>query len=374
VNDAVFETPFGNFTLQRRPQVKRLRAWDAADEYLIELAADHPAQRALVVNDGFGALACALHRSRPVSWGDSFTSHLCTRENYQRNGLEADFSALPATAAPQGPFDLVLWRVPKSLALFEQQIARLHGVLTAQTTVIAGGMDKHLLPDTKALLSRLGQVDTLPGRKKSHLFRLAPDPSLPPPPQPRHVELPLPEHDLILHGDANVFARERLDIGARFFIDQFAALPPARRVADLGCGNGVLSLVLARARPDSEVYLFDDSYQAIASAMADWRGNIGEPAAERFHVDDVFCSYRGEPFDLILCNPPFHQQHVVGDHIARRMFAQGRRHLRTGGELWVVANRHLDYPRLLRQLFGNCRRLADGAKFMVLAATAERSG
>jgi 16S rRNA (guanine1207-N2)-methyltransferase len=51
------------------------------------------------------------------------------------------------------------------------------------------------------------------------------------------------------------------------------------------------------------------------------------------------------------------------------MFAQSRRHLRSGGELWVVGNRHLDYHVKLRRLFGDCRQVAAHPKFVVLAAT-----
>lgn len=373
MHDLKLDTPFGQLTLQRRPRVPGLRAWDGADEYLLEqAAATPPPHTSLVINDNFGALTCALHVTEPVSWGDSFVAHHATADNWRRNNLPDDFTALPATATPPPGFDLVLWRVPKSQTLFEQQIARLHGVITPQTRILAGGMDKHLLPRTRELLERLGRVDTLPGRRKAHLFELHPDPSLPPPPPPAIAVTRLPEHDLSLHNDANLFAREQLDIGARFFIEQFPRLPPAARVADVGAGNGVLALVLARLRPDREIHLFDESYQARAAALDNWQRNIGEPVAERFHVGDALSGYTGTPFDLVLCNPPFHQQHVIGGHIARRMFAGSHTHLRRGGELWVVANRHLDYPARLRQLFGNCRQVAAGNKFVVLAATRKK--
>jgi 16S rRNA (guanine1207-N2)-methyltransferase len=110
----------------------------------------------------------------------------------------------------------------------------------------------------------------------------------------------------------------------------------------------------------------------VAAAERNYRDNgfaDGAPAA-RFHVDDGFSSYRGEPFDLILCNPPFHQGHVVGDQIARQLFAQSRQQLRRGGELWIVGNRHLQYHIVLKKIFGNCRQIAANSKFVVLAARA----
>ncbi|WP_234364664.1 methyltransferase, partial [Streptomyces sp. SM8] len=46
------------------------------------------------------------------------------------------------------------------------------------------------------------------------------------------------------------------------------------------------------------------------------------------------------------------------------MFAGARRVLRPGGELWVVANRHLGHHRQLRRLFGNCVTAASDPKFV----------
>lgn len=371
MHETSFDTPFGAFDLHRQPHLPNLKAWDGADHYLLELAAAETQATALIVNDSFGALSCALHRCNPISWSDSYTTHAASRANFVRNHLDGKLTTLPSTELPVA-CDLVLWRVPKSLQLFEQQIARLQPLLRPDSVVLVGGMDKHLLPNTKELLARLGTVTTLPGKKKSHVFRVQPDPTLPPAPIPR--EAVVRDLGLTLRADTAVFAREKIDIGARFFIAQLGHLPPAQRIADLGCGNGILSLVIARQYPQADIHLFDESYQAIASARANWAENIGEPDPGRFHIGDGLDGdaedRRGEPFDLILCNPPFHQQHVIGDHIARQMFAQSRAALRRGGELWVVGNRHLDYHIALRRLFGNCRQIATNPKFVVLAARA----
>jgi 16S rRNA (guanine1207-N2)-methyltransferase len=50
------------------------------------------------------------------------------------------------------------------------------------------------------------------------------------------------------------------------------------------------------------------------------------------------------------------------------MFADSRRSLRRGGELWVVGNRHLGYHAKLKRLFGNCEVVASNTKFVVLRA------
>jgi len=71
----------------------------------------------------------------------------------------------------------------------------------------------------------------------------------------------------------------------------------------------------------------------------------------------------------VLSNPPFHADHAVSDATAWQMFVESRDALRSSGQLWIVGNRHLDYPAKLKRLFGNCNIIASDKKFMVLRST-----
>ncbi len=73
----------------------------------------------------------------------------------------------------------------------------------------------------------------------------------------------------------------------------------------------------------------------------------------------------------ILCNPPFHQQNAITDHIAWQMFTDSRDVLIKSGHLVVVGNRHLDYHIKLKKLFGGAKVLASDKKFVILG-TAKR--
>lgn len=380
----LFECAFGAFALERRPPAagRPLQAWDAADEYLLaELARRVAAHaelqgRTLVVNDAFGALAVALHAMEPYSWGDSCTAHLAAAENYARNALPNRSIPIPATLPPAAltadtkPLRAVVWRIPKTLALFRQQAALLQSSIDAHTEILAGGMIKHLPEQTVDILGALGRVDILHAQKKARLFRVTPSSDAARRTLPESKSLRIPELDLELAAGANVFARDKFDIGARFFIEQFGRLPQAARVADLGCGNGVLGIALQRVQPAAKVCFFDESYQAVASAAANYAHNRrGDEGTAEFFCDDGLSHYTGAPFDLIVCNPPFHQNHAVGDQIALQLFAHARRHLASDGELWIVGNRHLDYHVAVKRLFGNCRQVAANSKFVVLAAT-----
>lgn len=374
------DCPQGRFFLQRLPLRRRetLRAWDAADEYLLNHVAEEglpAAARLLILNDGFGALTVALHQYQPVSWSDSWLAHEATRCNLAANGLAADtVTCLPSTEQPQGPFDWVLIKLPKNLGFLEHQLRSLRPRLHANSRVIAAGMVKHMPPAAiDCFAANLGETHTSLAVKKARLIFCRPDLERQVPPSPFPKTWPLEGTPYTLVNQANVFSRDSLDIGTRVLLPHVPAVAGAREIIDLGCGNGALGLVAAERNPQARITFVDESYMAVASAEASFRGAFGEGRAARFIANDALSGFEAASADLILCNPPFHQGHAVGDHIAWRMFRQSQRVLRSGGELWIVGNRHLGYHAKLKRLFGHCELVASDRKFVVLRAVKEGS-
>jgi len=371
----LLETPFAQLELLRQPEAphETLQAFDAADEYLLGqvhalgLGAD---ARVMVLNDGFGALAISLAaHGRVTSSGDSHLSHLALRKNLARNGLREDsVEFVPASEVAQGPFDWVLVRVPKTLALLEEQLVRLHGQLAPGARVVAAGMIKHLPRAAGELLERyVGPVQASLAVKKARLLWATPR-SQPAPTSPYPTSYRLEQPPITLRNHANVFCREGLDIGTRAFLPHLPEGLGSRRVADLGCGNGVLGIACALRNPLAELTLVDESYMAVQSARENWQALLAErPVTLR--VDDGLAEQPAESLDGVLCNPPFHQQQVVGDRLAWRMFVQARAALVRGGELWIVGNRHLGYHAKLGKLFRTVTQVGATPKFVVLKAT-----
>jgi 23S rRNA (guanine1835-N2)-methyltransferase len=367
-------TPFARLELIRQPEQNHepLQAFDAADEYLLDqlyqqgLAAD---ARVLLLNDGFGALACSLAgKARVVSSGDSHLGHLALRKNLARNGLPADaVEFVPASESAEGPFDWVLIRVPKTLALLEEQLIRLHGQLAPGARVVAGAMIKHLPRAAGELMENyIGPLRASLAVKKARLLFATPERKpAPRSPYPSRYHLERPPLDLLNH--ANLFCREGLDIGSRAFLAHLPRQLGELRVADLGCGNGVLGIVYALGNPQAQLTLVDESYMAVQSAAANWRAALGERPV-RIRADDGLAGQPADSLDLVLCNPPFHQQQAVGDFLAWRMFQQAQAALLRGGELWIVGNRHLGYHAKLGRLFRGVEQVAATPKFVILKA------
>ncbi len=370
----LLNSPFAELDLIRQPEQANdpLQAFDAADEYLLEhLAAQAlPASaRVLVLNDSFGALAISLRAQvEVISSGDSFLARLGLEKNLPRNGQPFDsVPFVPASEPWQGPFDYVLVRVPKTLALLEEQLIRLQGQLAPGARVVAGAMIKHLPRAAGDLLERyIGPMQASLAQKKARLLvatfedrpRLAS-------PYPSRYRLDQPALELVNH--ANVFCREGLDIGTRAFLPHLPRDLGEARVADLGCGNGILAIASALDNPRAHYTLVDESYMAVQSAEENWRAALGAREVE-IRAADGLAGQAADSLDVVLCNPPFHQQQVVGDFLAWRMFQQAREALVTGGSLYIVGNRHLGYHTKLARLFRGVEQVAATPKFVVLRA------
>jgi 23S rRNA (guanine1835-N2)-methyltransferase len=366
----------GEFELNRLPKrpLELLRAWDAADEYLLNTLAEDlkpPANaRILILNDSFGALAVALSSFQPQAVSDSYLSQQATRLNLARNGLsENSVKLINSLESLKAMFDLVLIKVPKTLALLEDQLIRLHPHLLPSTQIILAGMIKTLPPSIWKMLERLvGPTTTALARKKARLIFAAPAPDLIVPTSPYPVCYRLEGTGYLISNHANVFSRDSLDIGTRFFLQHLPERENACDIIDLGCGNGLLGLVAVERNPAATVHFVDESFMAVASARENFYRAFGKERNATFRAGDGLKDFEPASADLILCNPPFHQQNTVGDQIAVSMFKQSRKVLRKGGELWIIGNRHLNYHMQLNRLFGKHSVVASNAKFVILNA------
>lgn len=374
--------------LQRLPHSRTLQAWDAADEYLLhELAAQKDDTPVIVINDNFGALALAASNPVILSWGDSYMAQQATLHNAALNQIPpppmtgTDHSLQQCLAQLKAEPVRILMRIPKNLAFFSWQLDQLKAFAPTNSELWLAGMDKHLNKNQFELVRNImGSATFLPGVKKARIWQT----TIPAGGQTNaSVEMLEPGFKFTLNhnGSAqlfnlqrtpNVFSAAKTDLGAQFFIEQFTQLAPEAtspqaKVADLGCGNGLLSLCYASLYPHTEIIAVDESFQATLCA----RTNIQQHGLDNrvmTQCTNALESFPDQYFDTILCNPPFHQQMTVGTELAYAMLRTALRTLKPGGQLHLVGNRHLQYNQTLHKLFGNSKTVAGNNKFVVLSA------
>ena len=353
------------------------QAWDAADEYLIthlqETVNDLQDKQIHIYNDDFGVLGCWFAKAKPCWFSDSFVAYKSCLINLQSNQIESEsiqfYNSLQQAPAP---VDVVLLKIPKTTALLEQQLIDMQAVVTAETLVVAAAKANLIQKSTLALFEKyLGPTHTSLAKKKARLIFCQPSGDKKhTSPYPTVWQTSAPDFEI--SNLANVFARQQLDIGARFLLQH---LPNADnlRVVDLGCGNGVLGLHVLHQFPNAKLIFVDESHMAIASAKHNVKTNMPDKIDQCEFLlsnclDDFEQLSQHKCVDIVLCNPPFHQQNTITDHIAVQMFTDAKKVLAKKGLLYVVGNRHLDFPVKLKRLFGQYSMVASDRKFSILAA------
>lgn len=167
-----------------------------------------------------------------------------------------------------------------------------------------------------------------------------------------------------------VFSQNRLDIGTAVLLPELTKMTSGK-IADFGCGSGVISAFLAKLNPKNRIFAMDVDAFALASTKMTFEKNNLAP--EQLEIKAV-TGIEDAPLFLhaIVSNPPFHSGIQTDYNASESLCKTARRHLKSGGELWIVANRFLNYPTLIEQNFGQCVTKADQQGFKVLFASTQK--
>lgn len=162
--------------------------------------------------------------------------------------------------------------------------------------------------------------------------------------------------------EAGVFSADHVDPGSALLA---ANLPKNLRgtVADLGAGWGYLSKAVADRCPDVKaIHLFEANARALACA----RKNLEDGRCE-FHWHDVATGLPGK-YEVIVSNPPFHTGQATDLSLGKAFLRTAADALRTGGRLFLVANRQLPYEPELEALGLVWRKLLEDSTYKLLFA------
>ncbi len=161
---------------------------------------------------------------------------------------------------------------------------------------------------------------------------------------------------------AGVFSADGIDRGSALLA---AALPPEMkgRVADLGAGWGYLAQAVLGRVGVKECHLVEAEADALDCA----RVNVTDERAV-FHWADA-TTVKLPRLDHVVMNPPFHQGRDADPGLGIAFIGAAARMLSPPGVLWLVANRHLPYDRVLTTLFREVQDIGGDAAFRVIRAS-----
>ena len=360
------------------------QAWNQADAYAIETfaklecvthAKNNNTQLKLgLINDTYGALYGILNAaSQPfLECTISFTDGASTAYHYQHNGLDTSNIKTIDTLS-EACLDIAIVKIPKQLDYLDLILAMLSQLRNDQNQtpiVILTGMQKYLSKNFYQLMEKyFGEIQVLPGVKKAKCI-IATAPLK----QPQYLlgnfihTIIAEDFGLTLHNLPNVFSRQQLDIGTRFFLNNFPSLDGVESLLDIACGNGALSLYALQQSSQLTVECTDNSKLALLSLQK----NINETQSKQVNLQHLNCLFNittaPNSIDLILCNPPFHQGHNISDHIAHTMIKQAAQLLKQKGKFYLIGNSHLPYQAILKKYFKQVSRFANNDKFSIYEA------
>ncbi|WP_456788327.1 class I SAM-dependent methyltransferase [Cellulomonas sp. P5_C5] len=364
--------------LRRHPDLEapNLHAVDASDRLVLDEAADDLAGATggsvVVIGDHHGALtlgAIARHGLSGVrTHEDRLLGERALHANAERLGLDG-FTSHGLTPELVAGARVVLLQLPRSLDALDEIAGLIAENADPEVVVYAGGRVKHMTPAMNEVLGRyFATVRAHLARQKSRvLLASGPKSERPSKRWPERTEHPDLGITVCAHGGA--FAGAGIDIGTRALLQHLDAIPTdITSAVDLGCGTGVLAVVLARANEGLTVTATDESAAAVASARKTVEANGLHDRVVVLRADGAE-TVPDASVDLVLLNPPFHVGAAVHDGVARTLFAEAARILRPGGELSAVWNSHLRYRPALERVVGPTRQVSRDPKFTVTVST-----
>lgn len=166
-----------------------------------------------------------------------------------------------------------------------------------------------------------------------------------------------------IFGKPGLFGWDRLDAGSALLVAQLPALldtTRCERLLDLGCGSGYLAVLAARYC--REIVATDNNAAALAVTERTFASN-----GINGKVVAADCGDRLEPaFDLILCNPPFHQGFEHSGDLARRFLEATARLLDRDGQALFVVNAFIGLEALATRYFADSELVARDRSFKVI--------
>jgi 16S rRNA G1207 methylase RsmC len=171
---------------------------------------------------------------------------------------------------------------------------------------------------------------------------------------------------LTFFSSPGIFSKDELDRGTAVLLESMR-LPAQGSVLDLGCGYGVVGLVVGTLAPQLELVQSDVTQKAVTLA----RENAKRAKIETKVIkSDCYDSLGGVRFDVILVNPP----RAAGKDVIRRMISEAPDHLVAGGSLQLVAMTNKggkSYEKMMLDTFGNCEKIGRGSGFTVYCSVRE---
>ena len=161
--------------------------------------------------------------------------------------------------------------------------------------------------------------------------------------------------------DVGVFSKKEVDQGTEILLKTLEQEPLEGKVLDLGCGYGVIGIVLKTIFPGIDLTMVDINERAIELTQINIDSNNMEANA---FVSDGFEKIH-TTFHVVITNPPIR----AGKKVIYALFQDAYEHLEVNGNFYCVIRKNqgaASAQKELERLFGNCECIEKDKGYWIL--------
>ena len=148
--------------------------------------------------------------------------------------------------------------------------------------------------------------------------------------------------NISLYTDNGVFSKEHFDYGSRLLIKNFISEEKTGRVLDLGCGYGVIGILLSQNK-NLFIDMVDVNLRAIDLSIENLKLNNIKNA--NCFESNIYENIK-EKYNYIITNPPIR----TGKETVRKFLFEGKEYLLDNGELWFVMRKDHGVKSMIKEL------------------------
>ena len=145
-----------------------------------------------------------------------------------------------------------------------------------------------------------------------------------------------------IYSDNGVFSKDRFDYGTRVLLENIDIHSLCGKVLDLGCGTGIVGLILGTTNKNISIDMVDVNERAIELARENIKLNN---LNNNIFISDVYSNVN-DKYNYIVTNPPIR----AGKDVVRKFLLGAKDYLSDSGTLYFVMRKDHGVKSMIREL------------------------
>lgn len=158
----------------------------------------------------------------------------------------------------------------------------------------------------------------------------------------RLIEFVFDNREFSVYSDNGVFSKDKFDYGTRILLENININSLCGKVLDLGCGTGVVGIILGTINKNISIDMVDVNERAMELAKENVKLNS---LNNNVFVSDVYSNVL-DKYDYIITNPPIR----AGKEVVRRFLLVAKDYLNDNGTLYFVMRKDHGVKSMIKEL------------------------